>query len=647
MIRPLLLALVTASTLAALDVIPTDPSVVTGASIDESTVSVTVHVSTGATGDELGTIDAPYRSITAAVRRAEDELRAGRGVKVAIAAGLYREGGIIIDGHQLGPDARDAVLVIEGGPDVIISGAEDWSQKSWTAVPAKDGAVAYYHTDWPHEFGLKAPGWGKFDPQGIAAYRREMVIVNGAVLPDVYLERYTKPKKGAMQYTGFDQPATRLRTGTFAVAEREENGRQLYVALPEGLSIDTATIEVATQPFIFTFSGMRNVVMRGLTMRHTASSHKHQGLMIGSPSWMEFGGVSDKFSWNNEQVLIEDCVIEWHNSNGLGVIGCDGLTLRRVDVSHNGVGGIRNWTIRNLLIEDLSTNFNNWRGHRGGLVGWGIAGMKSHGVFDAVVKRHTAIGNRTEGQWWDVDNRNITIENLVAIANRNRGLFLEISPGPFRISDSVIGDSQQAAAFRLDCAQNVTITNTVFFTGDTGNDVINLTAKQTPKTRTTNQSTLTLVTGKNHGKLAVNSGPLLMSNCTIAATNPDAVLVFMNGSAPDVYATMMGGERYAGSGNRYWHSQTPASLSTGFNKGNMVSFADWLAFAAEDSAQWADPTFINLADYDLRSSETDDAYRMSAATLAELRAFEAYIASQPDDEKVELQGGGGDASFAE
>src|SRR5690606_32923215 len=66
------------------------------------------------------------------------------------------------------------------------------------------------------------------------------------------------------------------------------------------------------------------------------------------------------------------------------------------------------------------------------------AGAKCLQIHNAVFRRFTAMHNDIGGLWFDANNRDIVIEELVTAGNRANGLFLEISPGPFTIRDSIL-----------------------------------------------------------------------------------------------------------------------------------------------------------------------------------------------------------------
>ena len=73
---------------------------------------------------------------------------------------------------------------------------------------------------------------------------------------------------------------------------------------------------------------------------------------------------------------------------------------------------------------------------------WAFGGVKHHRIRDGIFRRHTAIGNHTRGFWFDIDHRNLLIEDVVCIGNI-RGLFLEICPGPIEVRRALLVDDME------------------------------------------------------------------------------------------------------------------------------------------------------------------------------------------------------------
>ncbi len=123
---------------------------ITGAEIDESAVTRTIHVD-AAKGDDSaagGSRAKPLRTLTAAVEVASTFLRNGQGVRIRLAPGTYREEVTIRPAEAAGPP-----LIIEGERKgaVVLSGSDDWSDpERWQPVEGHPGILA---ASWPRRWG--------------------------------------------------------------------------------------------------------------------------------------------------------------------------------------------------------------------------------------------------------------------------------------------------------------------------------------------------------------------------------------------------------------------------------------------------------------------------------------------------------------
>ena len=408
-----------------------------GAKVDESTVKHTVSVGTG--GD--------YATLAEAWPAVEKHLKAGEPTKLKLAAGVHRA----TLGHVDSDNAiRDTLLVIEGAGrgETVMSGSDVVPAARW-----QDLGDGLYATAWEHDWGNYASPWETPRPIG---HRSEMVFVDGEAMLPVMIEVYDYQitgqlmdhgnRKQSWKYTGFVDPAKTgvLAPGSFGVAEKDENGNKLYVRLPEGKRIGDVEVEVSTRRQIVNFDGggekngafakgKNNLVLRGITFQHFASRTKD----FGAEDTLALGqGV--------ENLLIEDCAFLWNSSTGLRTKARQ-VTLRDVEASHNGFGGIGG-TLGELVMEDCVTNYNNWRGHMGGLPGWNWGGVKfgDHDGGNQTVRRHEAIGNLTHGFWYDIHPHNVDLEDLVLLANYQTGLDLELAQGPFNVRRMLAAGNRRA-----------------------------------------------------------------------------------------------------------------------------------------------------------------------------------------------------------
>lgn len=408
-----------------------DPGPVRGAAVDESAVK---HVLLVEKDRKSG--PSVYNSVGAALERAMELLRQGDGVKVKIGPGIWRES-LALRGQGLQPP-----LVIEGAPGgrTIISGAEELPGPWQTLAVA--GRTVYRHA-WPHDFAPQTPAMNKHNPWTGVSHRTEMLFLDGAMPRPVVLEEYDydpdhdeagSPGHGTQSYRRFlgvdalagpGNGGDNLEFGTFGVVEREENGEGIYVLPPAGVVPGTVAAEAAVRLDGLVIQGKPNLVLRDLVVE------RFRGRGIGIA--------------NCDNVLVERVESRWNNDRGLGHSRFEHATLRQVRLHHNGQHGCSlGGGCRDLVWEDVHTDFNNWRSILGGQPGWYLAGIKWHHLRDAIFRRHTAIGNFTYGTWGDILCGNILIEDGVFLGN-HCGIFLETGKGPHEIRRCLISDDRKFA----------------------------------------------------------------------------------------------------------------------------------------------------------------------------------------------------------
>ncbi len=157
-----------------------------------------------------------------------------------------------------------------------------------------------------------------------------------------------------------------------------------------------------------------HIHVRGLTIRHAANKAQYGALYAKGDHW-----------------LIEDCTCEWTNGNGLTFRG-DGVTFRRVHSHHNGQQGAGG-SGRGFLLEDVAFNHNNLKGFD---KGWEAGAMKIAHARDGIVRRCRAEANDGNAFWFDIDVRDVVVEDCTAVDNAQSGIFVEISGG-FQIRNNL------------------------------------------------------------------------------------------------------------------------------------------------------------------------------------------------------------------
>ena len=184
--------------------------------------------------------------------------------------------------------------------------------------------------------------------------------------------------------------------------------------------MSTARVEAAVRSTTLNISGRSSVKFSGMVFQHAASCINKDGANVNSSS----------------NVLFDSVVVQWNNWGGLNINGSNGVTVRNSIASHNGGNGMGGFKDKNVLFENNEASYNNWRGGMGNFYDWGMGGVKFGGIHTATVNGLRAVGNQSQGLWFDTDDRNITITNVHLIGNRVTNLQLEANPGPISVSNS-------------------------------------------------------------------------------------------------------------------------------------------------------------------------------------------------------------------
>lgn len=344
----------------------------------------TLHVATAdhaASDSNTGTADAPLKSVTAAVRRAETLTAAGTPVVVSIQPGIYREY------VQIGASTTPAALTLQAAaPGVVMSGADVWTE--W--APRSDGI---WHRPWPYAWGPATlpTSWPAVDP---LLLRRELVWIDGRLLRQVLT-----PEELA------------ARTDGYLV---DETAGELLVKAPNGVDLTASLVEVSTRQAVLVANRRHNLTLRGLTFRHAAAPLQRGGVIINA----------------SQNLTVEDSLFTHNNWAGLQLNQVDGAVVRRSRANDNGVLGLTVWRGTGLLFEDAETSRNNTsRGAWASFTNW-EDGSKLYSTRNVTFRRHTAVENNGPGLWFDTDNVNVVVEDSFLANNTRYGVFAEISQGP-------------------------------------------------------------------------------------------------------------------------------------------------------------------------------------------------------------------------
>lgn len=352
---------------------------------DQWQTPVTLHVNNAnaqASDENPGTVARPLKTIQRAIDLSTP------GTRILIQPGTYRES-LLIPKEKSGTEKAPLVIEAAKKGSVIVSGSDVWQEWAPTETPG------IYSRDWPYKFGLSGhhfPGIVENEPLG---RRQEMVFVDGKLYRQVMEQK-------------------EMEAGTYRI---NDEAKRILVCFPEKLRQEEHLIEVTVRATGLGANAGYYVV-RGLVFQH-------------------FWGGSNAFG---SHFLVEDCRFEWNNGGGLGS-GGKGYVLRRNTANHNGFSGMGTPPTPDFtsgaLYEDNETSYNNWRGKMGDYFGYSIGGFKGHFCANIIVRNHRCIDNACPGFWFDNNNRNISFEGGVFRGNLS-GIFIEISPGPVRISKCTI-----------------------------------------------------------------------------------------------------------------------------------------------------------------------------------------------------------------
>lgn len=395
---------------------PQKASGVTGAQIVENT-SITYYVSPDGDDSNAGTSQSPFRTLQKGMAESYATLAQNIPVKLFLYNGVYRE-----SVTNLTWEGLDALFVLEGeSPDgVVLSGSDVLPANEWVEV-----ATNLYRHDWSYDFGLSTVPWNE---AGIIGQRREMMFLNGAAMRQKNLENYIWETDGESvfyEYIDCSDPVDVLTPFTFGVAERDENGNALYLCLEDGLS--GLEIEAATRESALGFMFKKNLVVRNLTIQHYANR------IYRDNSYKWFRSEPIKLS-GADNVLIENCNITWNNADGMEAWSVSNITVKGCSFSYNGYNGMDVGYWNNAIITNCTANFNNWRGHWGNEHSVFTAGYKFHHCDGVSFYDQVMIGNLCNGLWFDLDCRNVLVQDGVFLANMKKNLFFELSPGPFEVN---------------------------------------------------------------------------------------------------------------------------------------------------------------------------------------------------------------------
>ena len=542
---------------------------VTGADVPEDRIAAILYVDVGhpkASDENPGTEQLPLKSIGRGAELAVANNAKGVGTKLLIAPGVYRDA---VRLPNRGKAQTDAPIVFEATRkgEVVLSGSDVFDD--WQRV---EGAENLYWHRWPYKWGpreqVKDPVWIRcgifYRP---ILLRKETVYCNGQLL------------KLALS-------PLELREGMNYVSEEEE---KLIVWLPRGLDARTALMEVPVRAGLFVASGQRNIVLRGLVLRH--DNHYY-----GMASACSFGSGSQNF-------LIEDCRFEWNNCGGIGLNTCRDLTLRRVVSNHNGGAGVLGCRLHNVLFEDTENSYNNWRGDWGEYYSWSVGATKFLVTHDAVFRRNRSIGNYALGFWFDMDCTGILVDGCWWVRNLRAGIFIEANQGPIVIRNGVMAFNEHGVTSTN--SSHVTLENNVLY-GNTSSQI----GVMGPRDR----AIKTWEWGGKSTELTLQIRDWTLRRNVVVSTNARQPCLNVSYQDTELFLSTLSSD-----GNVWFGLDAPRVFSLA---GVLMNLDEWRTATGNDvGSQFTDPGFVDPGSLNFWSSSV--ARFRGAPTPAAAPAFDA------------------------
>ncbi|MBC7870356.1 MAG: right-handed parallel beta-helix repeat-containing protein [Chitinophagaceae bacterium] len=496
----------------------------------------------------------PVLTAARGLQLAEVANQAGIGVRVLLAPGTYRESLLM----ATDPARTAAPIIIEsavvGG--AIISGSDVWT--GWV----RQGSTNTYTHPWPYDWGL-APipdGWDGVEVPEVIR-RHEMIFVNGQPMQQVFSPSALMPD------SFYVDEQTALVTLLLASAE----------------AIETKQVEVSTRESLLQIRDRSNLILRGLSFQHASTA---------------FDSAVSLFDSSN--ILVENNTFTWNNASGFGLIRATNAVTRGNIYRDNGGTGFGGARLLNYLSENETASGNNWRGVQGDFIGWSVAGIKHLRVHHAVYRNFRSEDNFAHGFWLDSDNLDVVLDNVIICGNLNSGLYLESSPGPLTVRNSLLCENSRAG-IRSANIKNVTLENNIFY----GNGYAGI-----------------LFTGENGGRSTRNWETEELSEIFPAEryTLLNNILVGKDNEQPVIRSTLsfdawnIFTADLNSANNTFYNAGTQAAFTLFVSE--VVTFADWQALTGQDqTSTFQDVQFPNPDNRDFGRAYDQPSEEANAATV--------------------------------
>ncbi len=307
-----------------------------------------------------GTREEPLKTISAAAKRVKP------GDTVTVASGLYREAVTLT---VSGAEGAPIVFRSEEPRKAVVSGAEV------LAEPKSEGLGVY-------SYPIAKPG--------NCAYL-------GGNPQWVYLDGLPMERADTRD---------RLVPGTF---HQDIDGQRVYVSLPEGREITDAALEYACREGLFSSdTPLDDIHIKGFALHYTANWFRGKGpIRISGRRW-----------------LVEDNHVKWTSYGGVQVTNSNGCVVRGNLIEWAGCEGIGGGYNVDLLLENNTVRYHNWRSFMWGNEG---GGSKFTCTIDARYCGNEFAFNYGPGLWSDACATGTLYEKNICHDNTVRSLFSEIN----------------------------------------------------------------------------------------------------------------------------------------------------------------------------------------------------------------------------
>ncbi|OPZ17156.1 MAG: hypothetical protein BWZ10_01258 [candidate division BRC1 bacterium ADurb.BinA364] len=379
-----------------------------------------------------GTPGKPLKTILKAAQLARP------GDRVLIFPGEYREAVLLPAGGEPG---RPITFEASEKGKVVVSGGEPLTD--WTRL---EGERPIWSAPWPYDFYMNA---SKGDEGRFHGAKSDPPELRGA---ELFLWQGA-PLRQALSLGA-------LKPGLFFVDWARD---RVYVWLPGGGDPREAEMIGAARSILFApenwvkrrnqtpTTPIGHIVVKGLVFRY-AANFPQTGMVTADDGW-----------------LLEDCLFEWANGQGLIVRG-DGASVVRCEARDNGYmgigGGGKGHRMKNCVIAR-----NNWKGVN---VSWAGGGGKWAHTDGLTIEGLISHDNTGHGLWLDIENKNYTVSGCRIYGNhglardsQGAGIFIEISPGPGVIRDNICY-SNTGGGIKLAESSDILVENNVLVDNGVG-----------------------------------------------------------------------------------------------------------------------------------------------------------------------------------